>query len=864
MKFYQKMLYTGLASVATLGVVGFFTGTAAYFYLEPGLPAVESLREVRLQVPLRVFTRDGRLIAEFGEKRRIPARHDEIPPQVIQAFLAAEDDRFFEHPGVDYQGLVRAAFFLVVTGERKQGGGTITMQLARNFFLTPEKTYVRKMREIFLALRIEGELSKQEILTLYLNKIFLGQRAYGVAAAAEVFYGKTLGQLSLAEIATIAGLPTAPSRNNPVTSPAGAEQRKEYVLRRMLELDYISRDEYDAAMAEHPRASLHGANIETEAPYLAEMVRSDMLDRYGREAYTEGYLVTTTLDSRLQTAGNRAVRQALLEYDRRHGYRGPIGQASLSLEHPEQELERLLDPYRETSLLVPGVVTGVEEKAARVYLGGLGEVTVAWAGLAWARPFIDENTTGPAPETAAQVVAVGDVVRLMRLEDGSWQLGQLPEAQASLVAMDPRDGAVSALIGGYDYYQSKYNRVTQARRQPGSSFKPFIYSAALENGFTTASIINDAPVVFEDATLEGSWRPENYSGRFFGPTRMREALVRSRNMVSIRLLRAVGIDKTLRHVEAFGFKRSELPRDLSLALGSANLTSLQIASGYSVLASGGYRTEPYYTQRVQLVDGDIVFEANPQVVCPSCTEAPVAEPEIDEIPEPETVASQPPVTINDEFGLFPAQGSELEISPIEQPVEIEASNLETSLVAGHYADQGLVNMAPLAVNPQNVYLVYDMMRSVIQRGTGVRAYRELKRQDIAGKTGTTNDRRDAWFSGFNADLVATAWVGFDQERSLGRREEGGRTALPLWIYFMREALAGTREHPLEPPAGLVTVRIDPQTGKLAAAGDRNAIFETFRENMLPGKNTGNDENSGNEDPFNLSGDDKKKDDDALF
>ena len=326
----------------------------------------------------------------------------------------------------------------------------------------------------------------------------------------------------------------------------------------------------------------------------------------------------------------------------------------------------------------------------------------------------------------------------------------------------------------------------------------------------------------------------------------------------------MGIDKTLRHVEAFGFKRSELPRDLSLALGSANLTSLQIASGYSVLASGGYRTEPYYTQRVQLVDGDIVFEANPQVVCPSCTEAPVAEPEIDEIPEPETVASQPPVTINDEFGLFPAQGSELEISPIEQPVEIEASNLETSLVAGHYADQGLVNMAPLAVNPQNVYLVYDMMRSVIQRGTGVRAYRELKRQDIAGKTGTTNDRRDAWFSGFNADLVATAWVGFDQERSLGRREEGGRTALPLWIYFMREALAGTREHPLEPPAGLVTVRIDPQTGKLAAAGDRNAIFETFRENMLPGKNTGNDENSGNEDPFNLSGDDKKKDDDALF
>lgn len=864
MKLYQKILYTCLATAGTLGLLGLFTGTAAYFYLEPGLPAVESLREVRLQVPLRVFTRDGRLIAEFGEKRRIPARHDEIPPKLIQAFLAAEDDRFFEHPGVDYQGLVRAAFFLVVTGERKQGGGTITMQLARNFFLTPEKTYVRKMREIFLALRIEGELSKQEILTLYLNKIFLGQRAYGVAAAAEVFYGKRLDQLSLAEIATIAGLPTAPSRNNPVTSPAGAEQRKEYVLRRMLELKYISREDYDGAMGEHPRASLHGANIETEAPYVAEMVRADMLERYGREAYTDGYLVTTTVDSRLQTAANRAVRQALLEYDRRHGYRGPIGQVSLSLEHPEQELERLLDPYRDTSNLIPGVVTGIEDTTARVYLGGLGEVTVAWAGLAWARPFIDENTTGPAPETAAQVLAVGDIVRLMQLADGSWQLGQLPEAQASLVAMDPRDGAVSALVGGYDYYQSKYNRAIQAQRQPGSSFKPFIYSAALANGFTTASIINDAPVVFEDATLEGSWRPENYSGRFFGPTRMREALVRSRNMVSIRLLRAVGISKTLGHLEAFGFERSELPRDLSLALGSANLTPLQMASGYSVLASGGYRTEPYYTQRVQLVAGDIIFEAKPLVVCPGCTESPVTEPGVEQDTGSDAVAGQPPAIINDDFGLFPAPGSELEPSPIEQPVQLEVNNLETSLVDGDYADQGLVDMAPLAVDPQNVYLVYDMMRSVIQRGTGVRAYRELKRQDIAGKTGTTNDRRDAWFSGFNADLVATAWVGFDQERSLGRREEGGRTALPLWIYFMREALAGTREHPLEPPAGLVTVRIDPQTGKLAAAGDRNAIFETFRENMLPGKSTNSDENSGDQDPFNLSDDDKNKDDEALF
>lgn len=864
MKLYQKILYWGAASAASLVLLGLIAGASAYFYLEPGLPDVESLREVRLQVPLRIYTRDGRLVAEFGEKRRIPASYEDIPPRMIEAFLAAEDDRFYAHPGVDYQGLVRAAFFLALTGERRQGGGTITMQLARNFFLTPEKTYIRKLREIFLALRIEGELSKREILTLYLNKIFLGQRAYGVAAAAEVFYGKNLGQLTLAEIAIIAGLPTAPSRNNPVTSPSGAEKRKEYVLRRMLELSYISREDYDQAMNEHPRAELHGASIQTEAPYVAEMVRSDMLARYGGDAYTEGYVVTTTLDSRLQEAANRALRQGLLEYDRRHGYRGPVARTSISLEHPDEELERLLDPYRNAASLTAGVVIRVEEKATEVYLRGGGRVIVDWPGLAWARPFINEDAMGPPPESAADVLAVGDIVMLMELADGSWQLGQLPEAQASLVAMDPRDGAISALVGGYDYYQSKYNRAVQARRQPGSSFKPFIYSAALENGFTAASIINDAPVVFQDATLEGAWRPENYSGRFYGPTRLREALVRSRNMVSIRLLRSVGVSRSLKHIESFGFKRSELPRDLSLALGSANLTPLQMASGYTVLASGGYLTEPYYTQRVQLINGEIVFEADPLVVCQDCDQQ-AMQPERVERELPGDEPEQAPSFDGNDFGLFP------EPSP-DQLAADQALNEETA-GTGEFEtlcdrkgpmDVGMVRAAPRTVGAQNIYLTYDMMRSVVQRGTGARAYRELKRQDIAGKTGTTNDRRDAWFSGFNADLVTTVWIGFDQERSLGRREEGGRTALPVWIYFMREALAGTQEHPLEAPTGLVTVRIDPLTGKLAAAGDRNAIFETFREDMLPERNATKGTDLEQLDSYDSSEAEEKKPDDTLF
>jgi penicillin-binding protein 1A len=787
MKFLLRSLYVAalltLALAATIGVAAI----GAYYYVAPGLPPVESLREVQLQVPLRVYTRDGRLVAEYGEQRRIPLKIDRVPDSIINAFLAAEDDRFYDHPGVDYQGLVRASISLALTGERTQGGGTITMQVARNFFLTREKTISRKVREIFLALRIERELSKQEILELYLNKIFLGQRAYGIGAAAEVYFGKTVDQLSLAEAATIAGLPKAPSRDNPVFSAERALSRRAYVLRRMLETGHIDGPAYQAASAEPMESELHGPTVEIDAPYVGEMVRLDMLNRHGTKAYTAGFIVTTTIDSRLQRAAVAALRKGLLEYDRRHGYRGPV--TRIDWPQDETDVDTLLGGLRPSPNLALGIVTAVDESGAMVAMRSGESVVLDLDALSWARPYVHENLRGPAPKSVAEVLAPGDVIELVQLADGSWQLGQTPNAQAAIVALDPIDGAIAALSGGFDFRASKYNRVTQAQRQPGSSFKPFIYSAALENGFTTATVVNDAPVVFEDDSLEDTWRPENYSQRCYGPTRLREALVRSRNLVSIRVLRAIGVGPAVQHIERFGIPRSSMPRDLSLALGSITLPPIDIADAYATFANGGYRVGAYYIQSVRDSDGNLIEEADPLIACAVCEDEAVEEMLRERQPQD--------------------QGEE---EPEINFVEIE------------YAEP--------AISRQNAYLVADMMRDVIRRGTGRRAMK-LGRSDLSGKTGTTNDRRDAWFSGFNADLVATVWVGFDQERSLGAREEGSRTALPMWIDFMAEAVRDTPTSLVPKPPGLVTVRISPDTGLLARSDDGSAIFETFRIDQVP-------------------------------
>lgn len=782
----------GVLGAMVLGLLG------AYQYLRPSLPDVSTIKDIRLQVPLRVFSRDGRLIAQFGEQRRIPLSFEGIPGQMINAVLAAEDDRFFQHGGVDYPGLLRAVARHLISGEKAEGGSTITMQLARGIFLSPEKSYRRKMLEIFTTLRIEQELSKQEILALYLNKSFLGQRAYGIGAAAEVYFGKTVEQLTLPEIAVIAGTFRLPSRDNPVANAELARQRRSYVLRRMREKEYITQQEYDAALSSPVESKLHGPAVEVEAPYIAEMVRSDLFNRLGAEAYTAGYEVITTVDSRLQHAAVKALRGALLEYDQRHGYRGPAGRTTLPSGAREKEWAQALEDYAVRGGLEPAIVVATEEKSAVAFARNAGRINLGWNGISWARTPLPDGSVGPVLQRTSDVLAVGDIIYIAQEVSGSWRMVQVPEAQGAFVAVDPQDGAIAALTGGFDYFASNYNRAVQAKRQPGSSFKPFLYSAALDQGFTPASIVNDAPLVIEDPTLEGSWRPQNNTREFRGPMRLREALVRSRNLVSIRVMNSLGPAYATQFIERFGFAESSLPRNLSLALGTAQVSPLEMASAYAVFANGGFRVEPYFVQRIVAANGTVEYEAQPKYACPDCVQ---------------------PTT--EEGGTT--------TNLLDAPIRADASD-ETRWGGRTYMTDKV--LAPQAISAQNVYLMTDIMSDVIRRGTAVRAL-QLKRTDLAGKTGTTNDRRDAWFCGYTSSLVGTAWVGFDQERSLGPGEEGSRTALPMWIYFMAEALKGVPEQKRTPPPGLVSMRISADSGLAARPGDPNAIFETFMAGHLP-------------------------------
>jgi len=608
-----------------------------YLIFKPDLPDVETLRDVQLQVPLRVFSSDGKLLGIFGEKRRTPVKINEIPAQLTNAFIAGEDARFYEHPGVDYQGISRAAWSLLTTGEKTIGGSTITQQLARNFFLTSEKTFTRKIKEIFLALKIERQLNKNLILELYLNKIFLGYRAYGVGAAAEVYYGKSTSELSLAQSAMIAALPKAPSRINPINAPERALERRNYVLNRMLDLGYISKSEHEAASNEPDRAYYHGAIAEISAPYVAEMVRVKALNLLGSKAYTGGYKVITTIDSRLQTAANLAVDKGLEEYDQRHGFRGPEAHIDLADRHTTQAWNEILTSYRPVAGLEPGVVLEVEDELALVYLRNGQTIALSLEQTKWAAAFINRDRKGKAPAAVSEIMMPGDIIRARLHDDGSWKLGQLPEVESALVALDPMSGDIKALVGGSDFSRSKFNRVTQGRRQPGSSFKPFIYSAALDRGFTVSSLINDAPIVFEDKELERTWKPQNFSQKTYGPTRLREALVNSRNLVSIRLLRDIGVEYAREYITQFGFQLDELPANLSMALGSASLTPLSMARGYAVFANGGYLVTPQFIRSITDASGLVVYATQPSIICEACEEKIDAE-----VPEPvQTQASEP-------------------------------------------------------------------------------------------------------------------------------------------------------------------------------------------------------------------------------
>lgn len=765
--------------LALLAVAGLF------FYLAPEIPSIDVLRDISLQEPMRVYAQDGKLIAEYGQKHRTPINYAEVPDLFIKAFLAAEDDRFFDHPGVDYQGLLRAAFQLALTGERRQGGSTITMQVARNFFLSREKTFRRKLVEILLALRIEEVFSKQEIFQLYVNKIFFGHRAYGIRAAAQVYYGKAVAELTVAQMAMLAGVPKAPSLFNPITNAQRAVERRNYVLGRMRHLGFIDEAVYQKALTEPDVAWLHGVPIETKAPYVGEMVRAELLKRFGDTAYAGGYRVTTTLDSRLQEAANRALRKALLEYDQRHGYRGPEAHVDLDAGSSETLWQHHLQDFQSVNGLDPGLVVKVTDQSAWVYRGHPQVVEITLENMHWAARYINANRRGRTPRKATEVVKVGDIVRIRQAADGAWQLAQLPTLEGALVSLDPQDGAVKALVGGFDFNRAEFNRAVYAKRQPGSSFKPFIYSAALEKGFTLASLVNDVPIAIVDGSNK-LWTPKNYKRQYHGPTRIREALTFSRNLASIDLLRRITVDYAISYTRLFGFSDETLPRGLSLALGSGVISPLDLAAGYAVFANGGYRIEPYFIQRIEDTHGRLLFEASPAVACRDCATG---------FTEVENKAE----------------------NAVEEPDVVESVRSR---------------QATRIISPQNVYLIDSMLQDVIRRGTGRRAAR-LGRGDLAGKTGTTNDQRDAWFCGFNQELVATTWVGFDQMKPLGRHETGGRAALPMWMAFMGEALKDRPEIPFQQPSGLVVARINKYTGGQTDADDPDSIFETFREGFIP-------------------------------
>jgi len=803
---------TALGAVAAVGITAGIVG--AYYFVAPGLPEAERIRDIPLQVPLRVFTRDGYLISEIGERRRIPVTYNDIPDHVVQAFIAAEDRRFFEHPGVDYLGILRALVRLAQTGEITGGGSTLTQQLARDYFLTREQLFTRKLREAFLAYKIEQEFTKEQIMALFLNKMFFGQRAYGVAAAAQVYFNKSLQNITVAEAATLAGVLPAPSNYNPVSSPENATRRRNYVLGRMETLDFITEQEYEEALAYPMQSQLHGAAIELSAPYVAEMVRREMLNRYGEDTYTAGFKVVTTLDSRLQRAANYSLRNGLLEFTRRRGYRGPLARIELTPELLATpfgewpfEIREILEQYVPGGLSAAIVLAVNEDNTADIVFRDGSSSQLPWNGISWAKPFIDRETTGPAPESATDVLDPGDVIIVMPTTAGSWALAQIPEAQGAIVSLDPLDGAISSLIGGFDFATSKFNRATQAFRQPGSSFKPFIYSAALEHGNTPATVVLDAPVVISSSELEAVWRPINYTGRFYGPTRLREALVRSMNLVSVRLLIfETGIGNAVRHIAKFGFNDAALPRNGSLALGGGNATPLDMAQGYATIANGGFAIKPYVIDAIYDAAGGTLYRAEPQVVCEPC----LAEAD-------EDVAGSATETVDEDLLM-------------EQMADVALDYRPDAAAAPELFAP--INAARRAITPQNAFLIQDMMRDVIRRGTGRRAL-ALGRRDLSGKTGTSNDLRDAWFGGFNADLASIVWVGYDDDLPLGPGEEGSRTALPIWIEFMRSALRGAPEHQAPMPEGIVSVLIDRDTGCPARAGQRNVTFEMFRENNVP-------------------------------
>lgn len=726
------LLLVFLLAAAGILVLGF-----AAVMVYPTLPSLEVLTDYRPKIPLRVYSADGELIGEFGEERRAVVKLEQVPKTLVNAILAAEDERFYQHGGVDYVGVARAALSNFASGGVRQGASTITMQVARNFFLSKEKTLTRKFNEMLLAFKIESNLGKQQILELYINQIYLGQRAYGFAAAAQTYYGKPLAELSVAQQAMLAGLPKAPSRFNPIANPARAKLRQQYVLRRMRELGMLTPEQLAAADKEPLSIRQSGSESRLRADYFAEMVRAQMFERYGEDTYTHGLKVYTTLLSTHQRAAYEALRKGVIDYDRRHGYRGPEAYAELAGGLSDERLEEALQDISDSEDLFAAVVLEASPKLVRVYRSGGERLAIGEEGLKFAARLLGDKVP------ANQRIRRGAIIRIGKDEKGRWQILQLPQVESALVSADPRNGAIRALVGGFDFNRNQFNHVTQAVRQPGSSFKPFIYSAALEKGFTAATVVNDAPLTFTAAqTGSEPWEPRNYDGKFEGPMRLRTALAKSKNLVSVRILQAITPQYAQDYVSRFGFDPKLHPPYLTMALGAGNVTPMQMLGAYSSFANGGYRVSPYFIERVEDDKGRILL------------------------------ANQP-------------------------------------LVAGESAER--------IIDPRNAFIMSSIMRDVVRSGTATRAMR-LKRNDLAGKTGTTNEFVDAWFCGFQPTLVAVAWIGFDQPKTLGRNETGGSAALPIWIDYMAVALKNVPEEGFNPPPGIIAMQVDPATGLNAPGG----------------------------------------------
>ena len=836
--------------VFLLAFIAIFSLCILYLALRSELPDINSLKDVQWQTPMKIYSQDGMLISQFGEKKRLPLTFDEIPQQLIDALLATEDDRFYFHFGVDPIGLGRAVLGKL-TGNNKGGASTITMQVARNFFLTREVTYTRKIREIFLSFHIESLLTKDEILTLYINKIPLGHRAFGFGAAAQVYYGKPLNELSLAQVAVLAGLPKAPSTYNPISRPERAKIRRTTVLQRMLVSGYITAQEYQQAKEEPITGAPHGAEIELAAPYVAEMAHQEMIKRYGKDlTYSGGFNVYTTVTNKLQQAANEAITNNLLRYDQRHGYRGAIlslrpsdvNNVATDNHKKTQSVTPLTDLEISTALaqvnyyqmLLPAVVTQVSEREATIRLLDNRTVKISWEGMSWARPFINDQKQGPPPKSAHDILHYGDVILVSRKGDQQYQLSQLPSASAAIVSLSPDDGAIKAAVGGFSYQQSQFNRVTQAKRQVGSNIKPFIYSAALEQGFTLASLINDAPINQWDRSSGVVWRPKNSPETYVGPIRLRLALAQSKNVIAVRLLQSVGLDQAIDHLTSFGFSSADLPRNESLALGSASLSPIEVATGFATFANGGYLIEPYLIERIETAEGVVIFQANPKLACDPCE---LSDSKVN-INKTETPAHTNIEHI-EELGLFQ---------------NFDEENVDDNITLNSPAP---IQSAPRAISAQNAFLITQALNSAIWgsdwsstypwQGTGWRA-KSLERKDIAGKTGTTNEGKDAWFSGFSRRLVTTSWIGFDDpSHNLGRSvynsnlgknqitgtEAGAKSAQPAWIDYMKVALEDIDIEPFEPPTGIMSVRIDKSTGKLSNVVNKSSLFEYFQLGTAP-------------------------------